>query len=190
MHLVAKEEALAYHLREGRDTARDAEPATTRRDGAPRGDHSGRPGTSPVFGCKHVRVLNWTHAEMLAYYSRLLEEYGGSNWVRYLLKDSLACTLISFMLSIIKTLACVAGSALYALGKYGVVEPVPFWLMAPTASQSNSAQIFEEYYKKKLDLKKKEKAQSAKLRASGVVPGPASQEASQLRAAKVARSRG
>ena len=39
--------------------------------------------------------MNWTHAEIVAYYSRLLEEYGGSSWVRYLLKDSLACTLMN-----------------------------------------------------------------------------------------------
>ena len=70
------------------------------------------------------------------------------------------------MLSIIKTLACVAGSALYALGKYGVVEPVPFWLMAPTGESDVSVQVFEEYYKKKLDLKKKENESKLKRTSS------------------------
>ena len=99
---------------------------------------------------------------------RRLDKLGA---VEYM-KVSLACTLISFMLSIIKTLACVAGSALYALGKYGVVEPIPFWLMAPTnlgstneprSDEPGSVPVFEKYL---LDLEKKKNESKLKRTSS------------------------
>ena len=90
---------------------------------------------------------------------RRLDKLGA---VEYM-KVSLACTLISFMLSIIKTLACVAGSALYALGKSGVVEPIPFWLMAPTnltlndSYERGSVTVFKKYLRELEEKKNKPK---------------------------------
>ena len=94
---------------------------------------------------------------------RRLDKLGA---VEYM-KVSLACTLISFMLSIIKTLACVAGSALYALGKSGVVEPIPFWLMAPTQlngySDTGSVTVFKKYLR---DLEEKKNESKLKRTSS------------------------
>mmetsp|Transcript_57259 Transcript_57259/g.124399 ORF Transcript_57259/g.124399 Transcript_57259/m.124399 type:complete len:185 (-) Transcript_57259:257-811(-) len=48
---------------------------------------------APVQGCRLTRVLTWERADIIAFYSRVLEEFGSSRWVHYLLQDSLACTL-------------------------------------------------------------------------------------------------
>ena len=59
------------------------------------------------------------------------------------LQLSLACTLISFALSIIKTMVCVAGIVLYAFGKF-VLSPIPFWKLAP-------AELYADRCKRALD---------------------------------------
>jgi hypothetical protein len=45
------------------------------------------------YGRAVSRLVNWEHADILAYYSRTLEEFGSSKLTRYLLRDSLACTI-------------------------------------------------------------------------------------------------
>jgi len=47
------------------------------------------------YGCRHTRVQTWSHKDILFYYSRMCEAFGGlhSGYTRYLFKDSLACTL-------------------------------------------------------------------------------------------------
>ena len=48
-----------------------------------------------VFGRRHGRVVDWAFNDMLSYFSRMSEAFGGifSKRTRYLFKDSLACTL-------------------------------------------------------------------------------------------------
>lgn len=48
-----------------------------------------------VFGTRHTRVQAWNTMDVLSYYSRMSEAFGGqwSGHTRYLFKDSLACTL-------------------------------------------------------------------------------------------------
>lgn len=53
-------------------------------------------GAGPVgYGRAVSRLVNLDHADILGYYSRTLEEFGGatSTLTAYLLRDSLACTL-------------------------------------------------------------------------------------------------
>ena len=45
------------------------------------------------YGRAVSRLMNLEPADVVGYYSRTLEEFGGSKLVRYLLRDSLACTL-------------------------------------------------------------------------------------------------
>jgi len=52
-----------------------------------------RPGRPIVFGRRCKRVIAWQHGDMVSYYSRILDEFGSADWLRYLLKDSLACTI-------------------------------------------------------------------------------------------------
>ena len=46
-----------------------------------------------AHGRSVARLIHWDHRDLVAYYSRLAEELGARGLVRYLLKDSLACTL-------------------------------------------------------------------------------------------------
>jgi Type II intron maturase len=47
-----------------------------------------------VYGCGHTKVLSQRYEYILAYYSRMTEAFGNSHRIRYLMKDSLACTLM------------------------------------------------------------------------------------------------
>jgi ribosome biogenesis GTPase A len=48
-----------------------------------------------VYGRRHGRAVDWSYHDMLSYFSRMSEVFGGmfSKRTRYLMKDSLACTL-------------------------------------------------------------------------------------------------
>jgi 50S ribosome-binding GTPase/Type II intron maturase len=48
-----------------------------------------------VFGRRHGRACGWSYNDILCYFSRMTEAFGGmySKRLRYLMKDSLACTL-------------------------------------------------------------------------------------------------
>jgi ribosome biogenesis GTPase A len=48
-----------------------------------------------VYGRRHGRAVDWSYADLLAYFSRMTEVFGGmwSKRTRYLMKDSLVCTL-------------------------------------------------------------------------------------------------
>lgn len=46
-----------------------------------------------AYGCRVKRVQNWERSHIVSFYSRLFEEFGASRELRYLLKDSLACTI-------------------------------------------------------------------------------------------------
>jgi ribosome biogenesis GTPase A len=48
-----------------------------------------------VYGRRHGRAVDWSFHDILSYYSRMTEVFGGmfSKRTRYLMKDSLACTL-------------------------------------------------------------------------------------------------
>jgi 50S ribosome-binding GTPase/Type II intron maturase len=52
-------------------------------------------GGKKACGSRHTRVQSWSHMEILCYFSRMCEAFGGrwSGFTRYLFKDSLACTL-------------------------------------------------------------------------------------------------
>jgi len=45
------------------------------------------------YGRAVSKLVNMEHADILGFYSRTLEEFGSSKLTRYLLRDSLACTL-------------------------------------------------------------------------------------------------
>eukprot|EP00962_Isochrysis_galbana_P011916 scaffold3356_cov112-Isochrysis_galbana.AAC.19 len=45
------------------------------------------------YGRAVSRLVNWEHDDILGYFSRTLEEFGSSKLTRYLLRDSLACTI-------------------------------------------------------------------------------------------------
>jgi hypothetical protein len=45
------------------------------------------------YGRAVSRLVNWEHADILGYFSRTLEEFGSSKLTRFLLRDSLACTI-------------------------------------------------------------------------------------------------
>lgn len=47
------------------------------------------------YGCRHTRVLAWQYNDILSYFSRMTEAFGNSKHVRYLMRDSLACTLMA-----------------------------------------------------------------------------------------------
>ena len=55
-----------------------------------RSKDDGRP-----YGCRHTRVQTWSYKDILNYFSRMCEAFGGlhSGHTRYLFRDSLACTL-------------------------------------------------------------------------------------------------
>jgi len=55
-----------------------------------RNKDDGRP-----YGCRHTRVQTWSYKDILNYFSRMCEAFGGlhSAHTRYLFRDSLACTL-------------------------------------------------------------------------------------------------
>lgn len=48
-----------------------------------------------VYGRRHGRAVDWSYSDILSYFSRMSEVFGGmfSKRTRYLMKDSLACTL-------------------------------------------------------------------------------------------------
>jgi 50S ribosome-binding GTPase/Type II intron maturase len=48
-----------------------------------------------VYGRRHTRAVDWSYHDLLSYFSRMTEVFGGmfSNRTKYLMKDSLACTL-------------------------------------------------------------------------------------------------
>lgn len=48
-----------------------------------------------IFGCRFTRAQQWTDIDIVCFYSRMMEAFGGLKYghVRYLFKDSLACTL-------------------------------------------------------------------------------------------------
>jgi Type II intron maturase len=48
-----------------------------------------------VYGRRHGRAVDWAYHDILSYFSRMTEVFGGmwSKRTRYLMKDSLACTL-------------------------------------------------------------------------------------------------
>jgi hypothetical protein len=48
-----------------------------------------------VYGRRHTRAVDWSYNDILSYFSRMTEVFGGmfSNRTKYLMKDSLACTL-------------------------------------------------------------------------------------------------
>lgn len=53
-----------------------------------------RESDNKVFGIGYAKVLGQRYEWMLAYFSRMMEAYGNSSHTKYLMKDSLACTLM------------------------------------------------------------------------------------------------
>lgn len=54
-------------------------------------------GVNDVCGTRHNRCISWDEHDIRSYYSRMVEAFGGheSQHKRYLMRDSLACTLAS-----------------------------------------------------------------------------------------------
>jgi Type II intron maturase len=47
-----------------------------------------------VYGCGHTKILSRRYEQIIAYFSRMTEAFGETRRIQYLMKDSLACTLM------------------------------------------------------------------------------------------------
>lgn len=47
-----------------------------------------------IYGCAHTKVVTQRYEFILAYFTRMMEAFGNGSHVKYLMKDSLACTLM------------------------------------------------------------------------------------------------